>query len=192
MSSVVISGDTSGAITLAAPAVAGTNTLSLPALTGTVLTNKTAGAVLQVVSVSKSDVFSSSTTTTYTDVTGLSVTITPSSASNKILVLADIFVSNSDNSSLRLLRDSTVIAAGTATGSQTQSSFGDFYSASNTFTGTQSLNFLDSPSTTSAITYKIQFWIRGGTAYINANYSNGNFNYVFKPTSNITLMEIAA
>jgi diaminopimelate epimerase len=39
MSSVVISGDTSGAITLAAPAVAGTNTLTLPAQTGTVMVN---------------------------------------------------------------------------------------------------------------------------------------------------------
>jgi hypothetical protein len=39
MSSVVISGDTSGAITLAAPAVAGTNTINLPAATGTVMVN---------------------------------------------------------------------------------------------------------------------------------------------------------
>ena len=50
MSSIVVSGDTSGAITLQAPAVAGTNTLSLPAVTGTVLTDKYAGTVLQVVS----------------------------------------------------------------------------------------------------------------------------------------------
>jgi hypothetical protein len=37
MSSIVISGDTSGAVTVAAPAVAGTNTLTLPASTGTVI-----------------------------------------------------------------------------------------------------------------------------------------------------------
>ena len=43
MSSVVISGDTSGAITLAAPAVAGTNTITLPASTGTVLTTGSTG-----------------------------------------------------------------------------------------------------------------------------------------------------
>ena len=43
MSSVVISGDTSGAITLAAPAVAGTTTLTLPATTGTVLNDATVG-----------------------------------------------------------------------------------------------------------------------------------------------------
>ena len=48
MASLVLTGDTSGQVTIAAPAVAGTNTLTLPALTGTILTNKTAGTVLQV------------------------------------------------------------------------------------------------------------------------------------------------
>jgi hypothetical protein len=47
MSSVVISGDTSGAITLAAPAVAGTNTISLPANTGTVITTASTAAITQ-------------------------------------------------------------------------------------------------------------------------------------------------
>ena len=49
MSSVVISGDTSGAVTLTVPAVAGTNTLTLPALTGNLVTNKTPGTVIQTV-----------------------------------------------------------------------------------------------------------------------------------------------
>jgi len=47
MSSIVISGDTSGAITIAAPAVAGTNTLSLPAVTGTVVTTGSSAVVTQ-------------------------------------------------------------------------------------------------------------------------------------------------
>jgi hypothetical protein len=47
MSSVVISGDTSGAITLSAPAIAGTNTLTLPANTGTVITTASSGGVSQ-------------------------------------------------------------------------------------------------------------------------------------------------
>ena len=58
MASLVLTGDTSGQVTISAPAVAGTNTLTLPALTGTVLTNKTAGTVLQVVSTTKTDSFS--------------------------------------------------------------------------------------------------------------------------------------
>jgi hypothetical protein len=47
MSSVIISGDTSGAITLAAPAVAGTNTITLPANTGTVITTASTAAITQ-------------------------------------------------------------------------------------------------------------------------------------------------
>jgi len=45
MSSVVISGDTSGAITLAAPAVAGTTTLTLPATTGSVIGSNSSGDI---------------------------------------------------------------------------------------------------------------------------------------------------
>ena len=47
MSSVVISGDTSGAITLAAPAVAGTNTITLPANAGTIVTTASSAVVTQ-------------------------------------------------------------------------------------------------------------------------------------------------
>ena len=67
MSSVIITGDTSGAITLAAPAVAGTNTITLPASTGTVATTS------QIIGVSQSwsDVTSTRTAgTTYTNSTG--------------------------------------------------------------------------------------------------------------------------
>ena len=62
MSSVVISGDTSGAITLAASAVAGTNTITLPASTGTVLTTGSpqSGGVIQVVSQTSSTSVTSS------------------------------------------------------------------------------------------------------------------------------------
>ena len=51
MASLVLTGDTSGQVTIAAPAVAGTNTLTLPALTGTILTNKSASVPVQVQSV---------------------------------------------------------------------------------------------------------------------------------------------
>ena len=54
MSSVVISGNTSGAITLSAPNVAGTNTITLPAATGTMLTTASTGTVLQVVATNDS------------------------------------------------------------------------------------------------------------------------------------------
>ena len=66
MSSVVISGDTSGAITLAAPSVAGTNTITLPASTGTVLTSGSpqSGGVIQVVNAQFDNPTQVSTTST--------------------------------------------------------------------------------------------------------------------------------
>jgi hypothetical protein len=98
MSSVVISGDTSGAITLAAPAIAGTNTLTLPANTGTVITTASsgqsipsaalpAGSVLQVVNATTSTE-TSSQSSSYADTT-LTASITPLFSTSKILVLVN-------------------------------------------------------------------------------------------------------
>ena len=88
MSSVVIAGDTSGSITLNAPAVAGTTTLTLPNTSGTMITtgNIPAGSVLQVVSNTSQSAQATTSSATYVT-TGFSASITPSSASNKVLVL---------------------------------------------------------------------------------------------------------
>jgi hypothetical protein len=84
MSSIVISGDTSGAITLSAPAVAGTNTLTLPAVTGTIVTNKTTGTILQVVTAT--DAGSGTTSTTAINLNVATVNITPLSTNSKIII----------------------------------------------------------------------------------------------------------
>ena len=57
MADIVLTGDTSGAITVAAPAVAGTNTLTLPASTGTLATTATQGKILQVLQAPKTETF---------------------------------------------------------------------------------------------------------------------------------------
>ena len=67
------------------------------------------GKVLQVVQTVKTDSFGTSSSTSYTDITGLSVSITPTSSSNKILVLCTVGFSNTADALLQLLRDSTVI-----------------------------------------------------------------------------------
>jgi hypothetical protein len=86
-SPVVLQGSSSGAITLAAPAVAGTNTVTFPANTGTVITTATSGAVLQMVEgTMASNTGLTSTSTTYIDV-GLSANITPSASGNKIVCI---------------------------------------------------------------------------------------------------------
>lgn len=209
MSSIQLSGNASGAgvLTIAAPNTASNYTLTLPAETGTVITSGTtsginatglttgtvpkarlpAGSVLQVVSTTKTDSFSSASTT-FTDVTGLSVTITPTSATSNILILVTSNVSSSvtgNPAMFNLVRNSTNIAQP---------------STSPTFNGTVipyvnladnsigvPINFLDSPATTSATTYKIQGRVTGGTFYVNRR-SSADFALV----SSITVMEIAA
>ena len=69
---------------------------ALPAISGAALTGVSAGKILQVVSTVKSDVFST-TSQTFTDITGLSATITPANSNNKVFVMAVIgSVSNDD------------------------------------------------------------------------------------------------
>jgi hypothetical protein len=145
------------------------------------------GSVLQVVSTNKNDTFSTSSTT-FTDVTGLSVSITPTSTSSKILVVVDTNYSPSGTSTLvvfNLVRDSTNIAQ-PATASTYTGSFVAYTNAADTML-TPSFNFLDSPATTSATTYKIQVRINSGTMYLNRRFTTDTAS-----TSTITVMEIAA
>ena len=194
MSSVVIAGNTSGTITLDAPNVAGTTTLTLPTTSGTIVTTNTmpTGSVLQVVSTTKTDVFST-TSGSFVDITGLSVSITPTSASNKILVLLSFTMAGTGNAFSRLMRGSTAIFIGDARGTRDRVSTGDGYTGGvDNANMSNSITYLDSPATTSATTYKLQLRAETGSfsAIINATRLDpDNFN---RPTyaSSITVMEI--
>ena len=103
MSKVVIQGNASGTgdFTIAAPNSNTDRTLTLPDVAGTVLTSGSnadfpAGSVLQVVSTAKSDQFTTSSTS-FTDVTGMSATITPTSSSSKILVIFSVGLVGNSN-----------------------------------------------------------------------------------------------
>lgn len=195
MSSIVISGDTSGAITLAAPAVAGTNTLTLPALTGTVLTTATAGTVLQVVNVIKTDIFSSTVANAWTDITGFTASITPKSSTSKIMVVGQMYGSSSFNSSIRVVRNSTAVFIGDAAGSRPQATTGSFYQYNDgNIARTFPFSGLDSPATTSATTYKIQFFQTGsgGTVTVNRCLTDADNADTPRGVSTITLIEVAA
>ena len=154
------------------------------------------GSVLQVVSTVKSDTFTT-TSGSYVDVTGLSVSITPTSATSKILVLIQINGSQevgAGRTSLKLLRGSTVIDAGDVAGSRTPA-LGGFSSIDSTVPSAPvSGNFLDSPATTSSTTYKIQVAMAAGsgTAYINRTQSDADNANQIRMASTITVMEIAA
>ena len=154
-------------------------------------TKLSAGAVLQVVSTNKTDTFTT-TSTSYTDITGMSASITPSSTSNKILVLVEINGGALDQAYIKLVRTSTDINVGAAAGSRTLASGGDMYNlgTSGTIRCTH-LSFLDSPSTTSSTTYKIQGRIISSTTFaINRSTNDGDSSNLARTASNITLIEI--
>ena len=152
------------------------------------------GHVIQVVSVDKKDTFTT-TSTTFTDVTGLSVQITPSATSSKILVTGAL--NGSTNSSFfwaRLMRDSTQVLIPDSTGNRTTANFGFVTHNSSTYIQqTVPIHALDSPSSTSALTYKIQIECYAGTSYVNRTDRNANhaLGYDGLGVSTITVMEIA-
>ena len=119
------------------------------------------GTTVKVVSASASTSVTS-TSTTYVD-TGLSVTITPTSASSKILIIANPnIMTQSNKASARLLRDATVVNEILRVFDRTA----DYVMAG------APIMYLDSPATTSATTYKIQFNRASGAD--NVIFSNGN------------------
>jgi hypothetical protein len=191
MSSLLILGDTSGSVLLQAPAVAGSGTLTLPTTGGTVLSNKTPGCVLQVVANTNATPVSTSSTSTWST-TGLTGSITPSSASSKILVLVmqEIQVWSSGQPYAtglwQLLR--TVSASSTVIYTPSSTSNGNVFSYDYGGSGINRYNpmpihWLDSPNTTNAVTYTTQ--IKIGTNGGNVIGADSN------SPSSIILMEIA-
>ena len=181
MANVAISGDTSGAVTLFAPAVSGTTTLTLPTANGTILTTGSpqSGGVIQVVQ----SAYASLTTTTSTTLsaTGLSASITPKFSTSKIMIFVSMngcYIANSTNAfHFELYKNGSSI-----------SYLEDIMGYLLVGNLNSSYQYLDSPATTSATTYAI-YWksTSGGSIQIN-NYYGANTRTV----SGITLMEIAA
>jgi hypothetical protein len=167
------------------------------ATTAAIATSKLgAGAVLQVVSTTKTDVFTASLNNSFTDITGLSVSITPSSASNKILIISMINYGNNSvyPATLRLLRDSTHICAGPAASSRQSLTVAPQGKGDNDINRGMNniITFLDSPSTTSSTTYKIQGGIlqSSGTLSCNTTGNDLDANYMGRSASTIIVMEI--
>lgn len=143
---------------------------------------------VQVVQTIKTDGFTT-TSGTPVDITGLSVNITPTSASNKILVIG---ITNGNNVATgfyqRYLRNSTVLAVGTADTPQTAN--GLTYNPGGSTQQPAAYVFVDSPATTSTLTYKVQVWSSGAgnTTFINtAPNGAGNGGGI----CSITVMEIS-
>ena len=164
------------------------------------------GKVLQIVETKITDVKSLATTTSWQDMPGFSVTITPSAANSKILVKAMINHSNRANHTggrfVRSVGGSVAIPTGwvgDASSSRTQSSIGNTYDL--WYAGADSnapLSFElidDSHNTTSAITYKLQFYCyQSGSyyVYLNRPWHDTDAAYTYRAVSSISAMEIAA
>ena len=146
--------------------------------------------LVQVQTVSKTDIFTS-TNTSFVDVTGLTVDITPTVAANKILVMFQLWSGADDRCQVKLLRDSTAINLGDASSSRISCSGVGMSGGEKAYQlryvgGT----FIDSPNSTSALTYKLQVRANSGTAAVNATQENSDSAVSTLTASNIVLMEI--
>jgi hypothetical protein len=150
------------------------------------------GHVLQVVSTAKRDPFSTSSTG-YVDVTGLTVSITPKFASSKIFIQC-FFTGNLYNQEAyyRIAGGNATSFVGDAAGSRFRAAAMQTEVA-NTRASSITITYLDSPNTTSAITYSLQTCLAagGGVSYINRTYTDGDNANNSRTPSSITVMEIA-
>ena len=168
----------------------GTGTIALQnQISGMTGASMPTGSVLQVLNVVMTTP-TAAAITGWNDITPLVLTITPSSTSSKILVQANVLGSVSGAGwlvAIRIKRGSTVVGATTGL---TNNTSGISWMTQNTYGGkTMSTSFLDSPSTTSATTYQVQY---GGpntsvTTYIGREGDTAAWGAA--PT--LTLMEIA-
>jgi hypothetical protein len=150
---------------------------NLPALNGSALTNLSAGKVLQVVQTVLS---SQITVSSNTETEMLNVAITPSATSSKVLVTltsAPAGVSSGTEFKLLLYRDSTEV-------------YGYAYyfgsGAAGVYVAGPNGMYLDSPNSTSAITYRVKLTRRWGSGDCIFNHTNG------EAKTSLTAMEIAA
>lgn len=177
---------------------------TLPAtfVSGAVLTaaqmNNLRGAfrVLQVVSTTKTDTYTHTTGVTFSNVTGLSAAITPSATSSKVLIYVSLNGgANNNGTFVKVTGGNAASWVGDAAGNRSRVAFA---SPTNQGTGAQLLNFngfyLDSPATTSAITYQVQ--IAAGdnatTTYLNRTVTDTDLNAFPRTTCSIVVMEISA
>ena len=159
-----------------------------------------AGTILQVVSATKTDTFTTSSTS-YVDITDFSATITPTSVDSKILISASVIVgasgNNDSSASWRITGGNALNYVGDADGSRTrglsmQSLVAGGIGPAVTSTS-QSGTYLDSPATTSPVTYQVQLISAGVSraVYLNRTVNDANSALYVRGASTITLMEVA-
>ena len=202
MSSIAVTGSATGTgvISLLAPVTSTNRTLTLPDATGTVALQGGTGVgkVLQVVQLNLPATYSF-TTTSMTAISGFSQAITPTSATSKILVSVSLGKVTNDSGGISttafaFARDGSLIGVGNAAGARIRSTFTVATNADNNHGSGAAFIYLDSPATTSSVTYSIYAQVSSNTTYINRTVSDydNTTAYASRTNSTITLMEIAA
>ena len=155
------------------------------------------GKILQVLQTVKTDTFTT-TSTSFVDVTGLSVSITPATTSSKILILVHAYGGNAGTSSANalttLVRDSTEVFIGDAASNRIRSTttIGPTRSATG-YGYSMHINYLDSPSTTSSTTYKLQAKAAdSGTFVLGRDGDDADQANEGRTPSSIIVMEVVA
>lgn len=158
------------------------------------------GSIVQVLSKTDTSAYASgvSATTWYTwPGSRLALTITPKFNTSKVLIIVNVALGNASNdAAFRITRGGSPISIGDAAGSRPRATgiTGMLYAADTNHTNRMvTTSFLDSPATTSATTYNVDYMSEGTTMYLNrvASYPDANTTYAATVTSTITLMEVA-
>ena len=154
-----------------------------------------AGIGSNVVQTVKTDTFTTNSTS-FAAVTGLSVTITPTTDTSKILIVAQIaygYQTASESHGLfKVTRAGTDIYIGNAVGSRPRVIFGGFSTASGVL-NSDSIVFLDSPEVSTATTYQLEARAGFATGLVLINRTQSDFNSANGPrgASSITVIEVA-
>jgi hypothetical protein len=171
--SLVLQSSGGGSVTLQEPVTASNLTITVPAVTGTMLTTASAGTVLQVVNYTTTATVATSSATYVT--TGFSNSITPTSSTSKILVLLSCCLysdATSGETQTQIYRN----------GSNVSGIVGDIFNSGGRLVGAGTCFYLDSPATTSSTTYTLFFrQTTAGAGYVGVNNT----------ATSIILMEIA-
>ena len=161
------------------------------------------GGVIQVVSVTKTDPYSSTSTSTAEDVTGLTLSITPKFSTSKLLIMVHVSCTANNSYGGQALLLAKVVGGtttypfrGDTTGSSTRGTFpvGGFPDANYGYPDVTSGTFLDTAGSTNQITYKIQHidLSTNNTIYINREHHGTGGAGQTITTSGITIMEVSA
>jgi hypothetical protein len=150
------------------------------------------GGILQVVSTAKTDSFST-TSASFTAVTGLSASITPRSTSSRVIVFLTLQGGvNSTQAYFRLTRGGSAIAIGDDAGSRVRASVQIGGETQFNAQASAGLVFVDSPSSTSSLSYAVETRNQGsGTVFVNRGSTDTDSGDAARTISTITLMEVA-